>query len=158
MSENNVIPENLVLDSGSFLKLLETLVNTFGSAGESMVFRMGFDNGQIFCRNVLKEEEPDGKSLNIIFNMVLKHASKVGWANMVVEDFNPQNGSIKVVLQDNAFKNYCLKVNLPQCFFLRGYLSGIIKELTNVDYVFSHSECYSHGDDHCSIRMVTKRQ
>ena len=77
--------------------------------------------------------------------MVLKEATHVGWANMVVEEFNPQTGNIKVVLQNNTFKSYCLRTNMPQCFFLRGYLSGIIKELTNMDYVFSRSECYSLG-------------
>jgi len=67
-------------------------------------------------------------------------ASEAGWASMVVAEFNPQSGSIKVVMQDNAFEPFCLRMHMPQCFFLRGYLSGIIKELSNVDYMFSDSD------------------
>lgn len=155
-SERTVIPENLVLTSGSFLNLLNTLVNTFGSAGESMIYQMGHENGMVFCREVISQINEEGESLEDLFGMVIHSASQIGWANMVVEEFNPQSGNIKVVLQDNSFKQFCLRLNMPQCFFLRGYLSGIIKELTNVDYHFSKSECYAHGDEHCSIRLVAE--
>jgi len=155
-NEKTVIPENLVLTSGSFLNLLNTLVNTFGSAGESMIYQMGYENGMVFCREVISKISHEGESLEDLFEMVIKSASQIGWANMVVEEFNPQTGNIKVVLQDNSFKEFCLRLNMPQCFFLRGYLSGIIKELTNVDYTFSRSECYAHGDKHCSIRLVVE--
>ena len=155
-SERTVIPQNLVLTSGSFLNLLNTLVNTFGSAGESMIYQMGHENGMVFCREVVSKINNEGESLENLFEMVINSASQIGWANMVVEEFNPQNGKIKVVLQDNAFKHFCLRLNMPQCFFLRGYISGIIKELTNVDYQFSRSECYAHGDEHCSIRLVAE--
>jgi len=153
-NERTVIPQNLVLTSGSFLNLLNTLVNTFGSAGESMIYQMGHENGMVFCREVVSKINNEGESLEKLFEMVINSASQIGWANMVVEEFNPQNGKIKVVLQDNSFKQFCLRLNMPQCFFLRGYISGIIKELTNVDYQFSRSECYAHGDEHCSIRLV----
>jgi predicted hydrocarbon binding protein len=155
-SERTVIPENLVLTSGSFLNLLNTLVNTFGSAGESMIYQMGHENGMVFCREVVSNINNEGESLEDVFEKVINSASQIGWANMVVEEFNPQNGKIKVVLQDNSFKQFCLRLNMPQCFFLRGYISGIIKELTNVDYQFSRSECYAHGDEHCSIRLVAE--
>ena len=153
-TERTVIPENLVLTSGSFLNLLNTLVNTFGSAGESMIYQMGHENGMVFCREIVSKIDHDGEKLEDLFEMVINSASQIGWANMVIEEFNPQTGNIKVVLQDNSFKQFCLRLNMPQCFFLRGYLSGIIKELTNVDYTFSRSECYAHGDEHCSIRLV----
>jgi len=153
-SERTVIPQNLVLTSGSFLNLLNTLVNTFGSAGESMIYQMGHENGMAFCREVVSKINNEGESLENLFERVINSANQIGWANMVVEEFNPQNGKIKVVLQDNSFKQFCLRLNMPQCFFLRGYISGIIKELTNVDYQFSRSECYAHGDEHCSIRLV----
>ena len=137
--EKTGIPKNLVLTSGSFLNLLNTLVNTFGSAGESMIYQMGHENGMVFCREVVSKINNEGESLENLFVRVINSANQIGWANMVVEEFNPQNGKIKVVLQDNSFKQFCLRLNMPQCFFLRGYISGIIKELTNVDYQFSRS-------------------
>lgn len=154
--ERTGIPKNLVLTSGSFLNLLNTLVNTFGSAGESMIYQMGHENGMVFCREVVSKINNEGESLENLFVRVINSANQIGWANMVVEEFNPQKGKIKVVLQDNSFKQFCLRLNMPQCFFLRGYISGIIKELTNVDYQFSRSECYAHGDEHCSIRLVAE--
>ncbi len=149
----DAIPENIVITSSSFLKLLETLVNHFGSAGESMVFQMGLENGMLFCKDVLDSVNPRSESLDELFSLVLEHASKAGWANMVIEELNLQTGSIKVELRDNTFKSFCLRKNLPQCFFLRGYLSGIIKELTNVDYLFSECDCYADGSQRCSMSL-----
>lgn len=156
MEEHNVLPETLVISSSSFLNMLDTLVNHFGSAGESMIFQMGRENGMTFCRNAISEVEHEDESLVSLFNLVLEKASRIGWANMVVEEFELQSGAIKVVMKDNTFKHFCVKMHMPQCFFLRGYLSGIIKELTNVDYIFSNSECYAHGDEHCSIRLIAE--
>jgi predicted hydrocarbon binding protein len=53
-----------------------------------------------------------------------------------------------------VFEQKCTALHGPQCFFLRGYVSGIIKELTNMDYKFFSSQCYAHGDEHCSIKMI----
>ena len=113
-SERTVIPQNLVLTSGSFLNLLNTLVNTFGSAGESMIYQMGHENGMAFCREVVSKINNEGESLENLFERVINSANQIGWANMVVEEFNPQNGKIKVVLQDNSFKQFCLRLNMPQ--------------------------------------------
>ena len=156
MNKHNVLPETLVISSSSFLNMLETLVNHFGSAGESMIFQMGHENGINFCRYAMSDIKNDEESLDRLFNLVLEKASKIGWANMVIEEFDLQSGAVKVVMKDNAFKQFCLRMNLPQCYFLRGYLSGIIKELTNVDYMFDDSDCYAHGDEHCSIRLIAE--
>ena len=156
MEKHNVLPETLEISSSSFLNMLETLVNHFGSAGESMIFQMGHENGMNFCRTIMSGVEDEERSLDDLFNFVLEKASRIGWANMVIEEFDLQSGAIKVVMKDNTFKKFCLRMHMPQCFFLRGYLSGIIKELTNVDYIFSDSDCYAHGDEHCSIRLIAE--
>ena len=153
MSNNNT--DKLILSPDSFLNLLTTLVNYFGSAGESMIFQMGRENGRVFSKEVLSKQGEDQGSLEQRFRLIIEQASKIGWADMHVEEFNTDNGSIRVVLKDNIFKTYCIKIDLPQCYFLRGYLVGIIKELTNMDYSFEDSQCYAHGDKHCSIRMIT---
>ena len=117
---------------------------------------MNHENGITFCRNVMSGVEDEERSLDDLFNFILEKASRIGWANMVIEEFDLQSGAIKVVMKDNTFKKFCLRMHMPQCFFLRGYLSGIIKELTNVDYIFSDSDCYAHGDEHCSIRLIAE--
>ena len=92
--------------------------------------------------------------LQALFEAVINRSSMEGWANMVLKEFDPQRGSIEIILVDNIFEPLCLKLHLPQCFFLRGYMSGIIKELTNMDYKFFSSQCYANGDKDCSIRLI----
>lgn len=129
------------------------LVSNFGSAGESMIFQMGRDAGKHFTTNVTSNigEELE---LETIFRIVIKRSSQDGWAKMSLKEFDPQSGNIEILMADNAFAPLCLKLHLPHCFFLRGYISGIIKELTNMDYKFFSSQCYANGDEDCSIRLV----
>jgi predicted hydrocarbon binding protein len=154
--ENKVIPETISFSYTSFLKLLESLVNNFGSAGESMIFQIGRDFGVHYCQDVLTKLQSDEMELREMFDYVIQTASKDGWANMELDEFNPQSGSIHVILKQNVFKPKCTMLHSPQCFFLRGYISGIIKELTNMDYMFFSSQCYAHGDEHCSIKLIAQ--
>ena len=154
MSKNqDVLPGMISFSAENFLKILENLVVNFGSAGESMIFQMGRDAGRQYTSRVI-EEIKEEMELQSLFEAVIKQSSTDGWANMSLKEFNPQNGSIEIVLMDNAFEPMCLKMHLPQCFFLRGYMSGIIKELTNMDYKFFSSQCYAKGDKDCSIRLI----
>jgi predicted hydrocarbon binding protein len=154
MSNNqNVFPSRISFSTENFLKVLESLVTKFGSAGESMIFQMGRDAGIHFTSSVLTEIKEEMELL-ALFEDVISRSSLDGWANMSVKEFNPQRGSIEIILKDNAFEPMCLHLDLPQCFFLRGYISGMIKELTNMDYKFFSSQCIANGDQDCSVRLV----
>lgn len=158
VSENNSkLPNIISFTYQSFLSILESLLKNFGSAGESMIFQMGREYGVDYCRKVLADREPKELSLQDLFESVIKESSKDGWANMELFEFNPQNGAIEVLLKQNVFQPVCTQLHQPQCFFLRGYISGIIKELTNMDYMFFSSQCYAHGDKHCSIRLLVQQ-
>jgi len=152
-NHQNVIPTRISFSAENFLKILENLVTNFGSAGESMIFQMGRDAGIQYTTGVLAEFNEE-MELQALFEIVINRASGDGWANMVLKEFDPQRGSIEVILVDNVFEPMCLQLHLPQCFFLRGYISGIIKELTNMDYRFFSSQCYANGDKDCSIRLI----
>ena len=152
-NHQNVIPTRISFSAENFLKILENLVSNFGSAGESMIFQMGRDAGIQYTTGVLAEFNEE-MELQALFEIVINRASGDGWANMVLKEFDPQRGSVEVILVDNVFEPMCLQLHLPQCFFLRGYISGIIKELTNMDYRFFSSQCYANGEKDCSIRLI----
>ena len=136
--------------------MLETLVNSFGSAGESIIFQIGRDFGIHYCQSMLARINSKEMELRELFDYVIQNASQDGWANMEIDEFNPQNGAIHVILKQNVFKPKCTMLHSPQCFFIRGYISGIIKELTNVDYMFFSSQCYAHNDEHCSVKLIAQ--
>jgi predicted hydrocarbon binding protein len=156
-NENLELPETISFTYNSFLNILKSLVNNFGSAGESIIFQMGREYGIEYCQKSLSTYSSDKNDLRDLFKHVIDAASKDGWANMELFEFNPQNGAIEVLLKHNVFQPACTRLHLPQCFFLRGYISGIIKELTNMDYVFFSSQCYAHGDENCSIKLVAQK-
>lgn len=118
---------------------------------------MGREYGVDYCQKALSSRDPEEIELEDLFKYVIEIASKDGWANMELFEFNPQNGAIEVLLKQNVFHPACTQLHQPQCFFLRGYISGIIKELTNMDYMFFSSQCLGHGDDHCSVRLIAQQ-
>jgi predicted hydrocarbon binding protein len=150
------MPGTISFSYDSFIKLLDSLVNNFGSAGESMFFQIGRDYGVHFCQDAMSRLSSNEMELRDLFEYVIQTASKDGWANMEIDDFNPQNGTIHVILKQNVFEPKCTMLHGSQCFFLRGYISGIIKELTNTDYMFFSSQCYAHNDKHCSIKLIAQ--
>ena len=140
----------------NFLKILESLVNNFGSAGESIIFQIGRDYGIQYCKGALARLPSNEMELDELFRYIIETVSSDGWANMELDEFNPQKGTVHVILKQNVFQPECSMLHKPQCFFLRGYLSGIIKELTNMDYMFFSSQCLGHGDENCSIKLISQ--
>jgi predicted hydrocarbon binding protein len=45
------------------------------------------------------------------------------------------------------------EVGQPSCDFTRGYLAGIVSELSGKSYHCKEEKCVSHGDEHCRFLL-----
>jgi predicted hydrocarbon binding protein len=134
--------------------MLEFLEQNFGTAGRSMMFQMGYVGGINESRKILNNLKggQDWTKRELI-----EHVSKelgVTGIHMKVTEFDAEKGVVKIVFHNSVFEPMCLRMELPQCFWLRGFLTGMISEVTGMKLVFNESECYAHGDPDCSIRMT----
>jgi hypothetical protein len=133
------MPGTISFSYDSFIKLLDSLVNNFGSAGESMIFQIGRDYGVHFCQDAMSRLSPNEMELRDLFEYVIQTASKDGWANMEIDDFNPQNGTIHVILKQIVFE--------PKCTML----------LTQGLHFRDHQGAYKHGL-HVLLKPVLRPQ
>ena len=138
----------------AFITMIESLSRTFGSAGGSMMFQMGKDVAAFETRSILQGLTDEEMEQEQIMERILEEVSAKGWGTLELETFDLVEGVVEVTLRDNVFEPFCINTDLPQCFFLRGYISGIIEELTEQRLQFKESRCYALGDNHCSIKMV----
>jgi predicted hydrocarbon binding protein len=119
-----------------------------------MMFQMGKDVGSHEARKILQGLDDAEADQETIMERILEEVSSHGWGDLRLKEFDLVEGVVEVVLQHNVFEAHCEEIDMPQCFFLRGYLAGIIEELTEQRLHFKESKCYAFGDKDCSIKMV----
>ena len=146
----------LSIDADSFVKMLEFLEASFGSAGDSMIFQMGRAAGISEGLKVLNEVPEGEHTKRELMENALARVTATGLAEVHLEAFDLEAGDVKVRYHDSVFKPLCLRVDLPQCYWMRGFLTGIVSEVAGVTLAFRESECYASGDADCSISL--KRQ
>jgi predicted hydrocarbon binding protein len=146
--------KSISIQADTFVKMLEFLETSFGSAGNSMMFQMGRVAGLTEARKVLNEAPLGDHSPRELMDRVMHHVSGMGIAEVRLNVFDLERGEVKVTYHGNAFEPLCLSIDLPQCFWMRGFLTGMISEVTGVTLTFKESECYAFGDADCSIRMT----
>lgn len=152
--EEQETSQKITFTAEAFIRMIGSLSNTFGSAGGSMMFQMGKDVGSYEARKILQELEDSEAEPEALMEKILEEVSGHGWGELRLEEFDLVEGVVEVVLQHNVFEAHCEEIDMPQCFFLRGYLAGIIEELTEQRLHFKESRCYALGDKDCSIKMV----
>lgn len=152
--EDQAAPQKITFIAEAFIKMIGSLSNAFGSAGGSMMFQMGKDVGSHETRKMLRELDDSEAGQEALMEKILEKVSSHGWGELRLKEFDLVKGVVEVVLHHNVFETYCDEIDMPQCFFLRGYLVGIIEELTEQRLYFKESKCYAFGDKDCSIKMV----
>lgn len=152
--EEQEISQKITFTAEAFIRMIGSLSNTFGSAGGSMMFQMGKDVGSYETRKTLQELDDSEAEPEALMEKILMEVSNHGWGELSLKEFDLVEGVVEVVLHHNVFETYCDEIDVPQCFFLRGYLAGIIEELTEQRLHFKESKCYAFGDEDCTIKMV----
>jgi len=137
-----------------FLSVLRTM---FGSAGDSILFNMARDFGMHDTKQMLEslEQDADQKDERAIISMLLDSIGSLGWGNHRVEKFDLMGGEIVFEVSENPTIDLCDTGESPQCYFMKGVLSGMIKEVTEIDFQPSSHSC---RDENKVCRLYFTRQ
>ena len=152
MSENDTVR----FSYGGFERFLSVLKDRFGSAGDSILFAMSRDFGRYDTKKMLesgvfKEMEGDEKK---IFEALLEGVEELGWGEHSLDVFDLIKGEIWVSIENSGLAGFCVDQGSPQCFFMKGSLSGILKEVTEQDFFPEKVEC---DQEHSKCRILLKR-
>ncbi len=126
-----------------FQRFLSVLHNRFGSAGNSILFSMAKDFGGHDTKLMLESLKQDTnlKDEREILSMLLEAIGSLGWGEHKVDEFDLLAGEITFSVSDNPIIDLCETGESPQCYFMKGVLSGMIKEVTEIDFQPSSHTC-----------------
>jgi predicted hydrocarbon binding protein len=152
---NEIEVRSINLRPETFEKMLEFLEHNFGSAGDSMIFQMGRVGGVFETHRALKEIDMSKyHSKRELMEIALNHMSHLGIGDLALSEFNVEQGVVKITICNSPFKPLCTRIDLAQCFWNRGFLAGVVLEVTGMHLTFRKSECYAQGDAVCSILLT----
>jgi predicted hydrocarbon binding protein len=139
---------------GGFVRFLSVLKEKFGTAGESMLFAMSRDFGRYDTKKMMESESIKGLEGDVqkIIEALFKGVEDLGWGTNTLDHFDLIKGEVSVTIGNYGLANYCEDQSSPQCFFLRGVLSGFLKEVTEQDFYPEKIEC-EHENSICRIRL-----
>lgn len=152
MSEN----EKVCFSYEGFVRFLSVLKDRFGSAGESMLFAMSRDFGMYDAKKMLESEvfkEMEGDEEKIL-EALLGGVEELGWGKHTLDLFDLIKGEIRVSIMNSGLADLCVGQNSPQCFFMKGTLSGVLKEVIEQDFYPEKVEC---DREHSTCRITLKR-
>ncbi|MCB2173220.1 hypothetical protein KQH65_10815 [archaeon] len=140
--------ERVCFTPEGFERFLSVLNRRFGSAGYSILYSMAKDFGIYDSQQMLPllEYKEDLVDEQQIVQMLLDSISSHNWGKYEIEKFDLINGEIIINIHDNPFLELCDTKDNPHCFFMKGVLSGIVKEVTDLDFIPSTQNCKMKGN------------
>ena len=126
-----------------FQRFLSVLHRRFGSAGDSILFSMARDFGEHDTKLMLEslKQDAEQKDEREIISMLLDAIGTLGWGEHGVEKFDLLGGEITFKVSNNPIIDLCGTGDSPQCYFMKGVISGMIKEVTEIDFQPSNHTC-----------------
>ncbi len=128
---------------GGFTRFLSVLNERFGSAGDSILFAMSRDFGVYDIHTMLqmgafRDAEGDEEK---IFRAYLRDVERLGWGMQSLDSFDMIKGEVIISVQEFGLTGFCENENSPYCLFIKGVVSGILKEITEQDFYAESVEC-----------------
>lgn len=127
------------------MKEVEKVLGT----GASLVWYMaGKGAGKSLIKTMRKELET--KDLRKICNFLISFYESCGWGRGEITSWHPGKGKLTLQIWDNAFaeKN---SSNISSCYFLKGFIEGVLEELIGRNVKAEELKCISKGDGYCEF-------
>ena len=142
--------EQVCFDKLGFELLIDSLKDTFGSAGESMIFQMSRTYGKHLIQSVAEMyagENHNGHEANIGDH--LESVRDLGWGSISYNKMDWEKGSFTLNVEENIFREDCKAGRDSMCYFIKGVIVGTMEEMTGNDLTIRETSCYKDGDSRC---------
>jgi hypothetical protein len=148
-------PNLLVMKSGFFEKIFETLLKVYGAPGVSMIYMVGSECGAEEVKQIRSElNENTPMTKREILEKALNRFSQTGWGRITVEGFDPLEGIVNVNVKLNSFSEKCESTISGGCFFLQGLLLGTASEILERELFYSSPRCQKTSDGSCQLSFT----
>jgi predicted hydrocarbon binding protein len=150
-------PSVILFRQESFEKIMKTLIDTYGSAGFSMIYSLGKNVGQSEFRSIMEEQ----KNLCIpmtrpkLLKKVLERFTYMGWGKFAIESLE-LNSSAIVVITKNIFSKNCSRDSVG-CCFIQGLIAGLMSEVFESEPIYDTPRCFIQENERCLFRLKSQK-
>lgn len=145
----------LLIKTNSFKNMVGYLTKSFGTPGLTMVYSMGEENGvdevKQLRRDLKKLETPLAKKQ--LLEKALQRVSQMGWGKISIGEFDAVGGKINIIIKHNPFSDACGTKEAGGCFFLHGYMAGLVSEIMEEKMEYGSPRCLDIEENQCVLRI-----
>ena len=146
----------VLMKTDAFANIMGFLTKSFGPPGLSIIYSMGIENGVHEVTELRKElkkiESPVAKKE--LLEKTLQTHSQMGWGKFQLSEFDPVAGYTNVEVEHNPFSDKCGKHDAGGCFFLHGYVAGLVSEVLEEEVTYGAPRCLDVDKNTCMLRLV----
>ena len=136
-----------------FNAFLNVLHETYGSAGNAMIYDMAEKYGKVLIRTHIPNL-PDGLQARIAaLKMFAERFGPQGWGSLTLEKIDTEGGSIKILMEDRPFGPSNESEAPPSDIFTRGVMVGLLGAFLDKELKVKEWDC-EIGSMNCRIEYA----
>jgi predicted hydrocarbon binding protein len=136
----------------SLQAMIEEVNKVLGTGGSLVWYTAGKGAGRSIAK-VFQKHLKEGKSLEVIFNKFGNYYARWGWGRIEKVFLREKTGELIVRIHDNAFARG-QHSQIPSCFFVKGYIEGLIEKLAGKHVTSEEAKCMAKGDPYCEFQIA----
>ena len=132
--------ENFLMNTNTWKHVVVSFINTIGDVAKGTFYRAGLETGREFVKNY-KINEKNLDKVSEIF-------SQMNWGKIKID-----LKKLHIVI-DNSFEARAIgKSKECSCYFLKGFVAGLLSTILNKDLKAEEVKCKSKGDKYCEFKL-----
>jgi predicted hydrocarbon binding protein len=143
----------IILRPELFADLKRNLEDVFSpSAARTMLYYAGKDCGTQACKRLAEKYNLSGLKL---LEAVLKLKQAEGWGIFQIRKFNPSAQKGEIVVKEGFEAIRYGESTDPICYFMKGYLTGTLNAIFNLNVSLTERTCIATGAKECVFELVS---
>jgi predicted hydrocarbon binding protein len=146
----------IILRPEAFADLQHSLEEVFSpSAAHTILYYAGKNCGTQACKRLAEKYNLSGSEL---LEAVLKLKQAEGWGIFQTRKFNPSARKGEIIVKEGFEAIRYGGSTSPICYFMKGYLTGTLNTIFNLNVSLTEKTCMAMGAKECVFELVSRSE
>jgi predicted hydrocarbon binding protein len=134
--------------------MFDETVKAFGSGAYTIWYLAGKGAGKSMAKLIFELEK--AASIEHLIKRVCEELTNLGWGRFEARKLDIAKGEYQIFVYNNPFARGRSEVKETACTYIKGYLEGVLEELTGKPVNLREASCIAEGAPFCEFRTVIK--
>ena len=132
--------------------MVEEVNKVLGTSSSLVWYTAGKGAGRSMAK-VFQTHLKEKESPAAVFDKIARSYTRWGWGRIERTLLREKTGEFIIRIYDNAFARG-QHSQTPSCYFLKGYIEGLIETLTGKHATSEETKCMAKGDPYCEFQIT----